>query len=209
MEKLIGELEASGATEIATKFREEWKTHATALDTLKAEHSAATGSLKTLTKERDKYKADFENAGKSTDERVTALTKERDAAFAERDSFKTAAEQRASDLEAHRLRTEVADELFSDIADKRARKRAVDVFLSEYRPQGAGFDEKGKLQGFEAALQTFKQAETWAYPPAEPGNGGGRAGGDPAPKVHPKGGQNAEATAILAQLYPNDFKKGA
>lgn len=209
MENEIKELEATGATELAGKFREAYKTHATAHDTLKAEHAAATAKVKAAEREAAKYKADFEASGKTTDERVTALSKDRETLAAERDSYKTAAEQRAADLESHRLRAEVADELFSDIADKRARKRAVDVFLTEYRPEGAGLDAKGKLQGFEAALASFKTTETWAYASVEAPHGGGRAGGDPTAKATAKGGEGVATQALLKRAYPNDFKKGA
>lgn len=78
MDEEITELEKSGATETAAKLREKWKAHATAHDTLKAEHADAAKKLTAAEKDLAKYKADLEAKGKCTDERVTKLSKERD-----------------------------------------------------------------------------------------------------------------------------------
>lgn len=180
MDEEIEALEKSGATETAAKLREKWNAHKTQLDTLKAEHSGAAKKLSAADKELAKYKADLEAAGKGTDERLTKLQKERD-------DFKTAAEQRAADFDSFKLRVELADKL--GISDAKVRKRALDAFLADYRPEGAGFDEKGQLQGFDAAIETFKKAEPFYFQAVDPGHGGGRAGADPKPAGAPKKGE--------------------
>lgn len=173
MEAEIAELEKTGATEIAGKLREAWKTHTTQLDTLKADHSGASKKLTALEREAAKYKADLENAGKGTDERITALTRERD-------EFKTAAEQRAADLESHKLRVKLADKF--GISDPAARESALDDFLRSARPEGAGFDANGEIQGFDKAIETFRKGKSFYFGPPDGGNGGSRSGADPKPK---------------------------
>lgn len=199
MESEIAELEKTGATEVAAKLRESWKTHATAHDTLKAEHAAAAKKLTAAEKDLAKYKADLEASGKGTDERVSKLAKERD-------DFKTAAEQRAADLESFKLRVALGDKL--GVQDAKMRKRALDVFLAEYRPEGAGFDDKGELQGFDKALDAFKKAEPFFFNAAEPGHGGSRLGADPKPSA-PKGKEppKDKVAAWAATLYPETAKK--
>lgn len=212
MEAEIAELEKTGATEIAAKLREAWKAHQTAHDTLKGEHAAATSKLSQSEKALAKATKDLEASGKTVDERVAALTKERDTLSADRDAHKQLAEESAANFDRFKLRTAVQDEYFGGISDKVTRKRAVDAFLADYLAEGAGFDDKGKLQGFDASVEAFKKAETWAFPPPEvkpPGNGGNRSGSDTGPKVSDKP-NGAESNALLREIYPNDFKqKGA
>lgn len=176
MEEEIAELEKTGATELAAKLREKWNAHKTATDTLKAEHSGASKKLSAAEKELAKYKADLEAAGKGTDERVTKLTQERDA-------YKKAVDDTSASFESFKLRTKLGDKL--GLADPIRRERALDAFLKDYRPEGAGFDEKGNLQGFDAALEAFKKAESFYFQPADGGHGGTRAGADP--KASPGG----------------------
>lgn len=200
MEEEIAELEKTGATELAGKLREKWKTHSSTHDTLKAEHSGAAKKLAAAEKELAKYKADLEAASKGGDERLTALTKERD-------DFKTQAEQRAADLESFKLRVALGDKL--GVQDAKIRKRALDVFLAEYRPDGAGFDDQGELQGFDKALESFKKAEPFFFVPApDPGNGGGRLGADPKASV-PRGKEppKDKIATWAAALYPETAQK--
>jgi len=192
MEDEINELEKSGAADTAAKLREKWKAHATAHDTLKAESAAHAKKLTAAEKDLAKYKADLEASGKGTDERLTKLQKERD-------DFKTAAEQRASEFDSFKLRVELADKL--GISDAKVRKRALDAFLADYRPEGAGFNEKGELQGFDAALEAFKKAEPIFFGETETPHGGGRAGADPKAKVTVKGEGN-KVQGWAAKLFP-------
>jgi hypothetical protein len=187
MDEEIEALEKSGATETATKLREKWKAHATAHDTLKAEHSGVAKKLAQAERELAKYKADLEAASKGADERVSKLAKEREDLAA----------QAAKELEDFRLRVELGDKL--GIADAKTRKRALDVFLAEYRPEGAGLTDKGELQGFDAALDAFKKAEPIFF--AQAGYGGGRAGADPKPQTKAgPGGDKVQSWA--AKLFP-------
>lgn len=207
MDAEIEELEKTGAKEIAAKLRESWTATKTQADTLKAEHSAAAKKLSAAEKEVAKYKADLEAAGKGTDERVTKLAKE--AADA-----KALAEQRAAEHEAFKLRVELGDRLGLPVTgdperDAKVRKRALDTFLSEYRPEGAGFDDKGKLVGFEKALEAFKKAEASVfYVAPDPGHGGVRAGADPSPKAPPAKKAPADKVSAWAErLYPTPAAK--
>lgn len=201
MEAEIAELEKTGATEIAGKLRESWKAHATAVDTLKAEHAGAAKKLTAAERDLARARADLEAASKGTDERVAKLATERDEA-------KKLADQRAADLESYRLKSELGERL--GITDAKVRARALDAFLADYRPEGAGFDAKGQLQGFDAAIESFKKAEAFFFVAPDPGNGGGRAGSDPAAKA--KGSENKptdKVSAWTATLYPNTDSKGA
>lgn len=202
MDAEIEELEKSGAKEIAAKLRESWAKEKAQVDTLRAEHSGAAKKLSAAEKDLAKYKADLEAAGKGTDERVTKLAKE--AADA-----KALADQRTAELESYRLRTELGDRLGLPSTgdaerDAKVRKRALDTFLAEYRPEGAGFDEQGKLVGFEKALEAFKKAESAVfYVGADAGHGGVRAGSDPSAK--PPAAKKAPADKVSAwaeRLYP-------
>lgn len=206
MENEIAELEKTGATEIAGKLREAWKSHATSHDTLKAEHSAATAKLKAVERDLAKYKGDLDAASKGGDERVSKLTKERD-------DYKTAAEQRAADLESFKLRTKLGAKL--GISNELARERALDTFLTHYRPEGAGFDERGdQLQGFDKAIDAFKKAEDFYFRAEDSGHGGSRAGADPKPAPPKAGAKPATADDEVLEwskkLYPQRHEnKGA
>lgn len=201
MEAEIAELEKTGATELAGKLRESWKAHATAADTLKAEHAGAAKKLAAAERDLAKYKSDLEAASKGVDERVTKLA-------AERDEAKKLADQRTADLESYRLKAELGDRL--GITDAKVRGRALDAFLADYRPEGAGFDATGKLQGFDAALEAFRRAEAFFFTAPEPGNGGGRAGSDPAPKAKADAKPTDKVSAWTETLYPTKTdSKGA
>lgn len=192
MDEEIAELEKTGATELAAKLREKWTATKTSLDTLKAEHSAAASKASKLEKEAAKYKADLEAAGKGTDERLTALQKE----TAE---HKALAEKHAAEFESFKLRTKLGDKL--GIPDAKRRDRALDAFLKDYRPEGAGFDDKGELQGFDAALEAFKKAESFYFGQADGGFGGDRGGSDPKPGPKPGSGKADKVTAWETELY--------
>lgn len=194
MDEELEALEKSGATETAAKLREKWKAHATAHDTLKAEAAAHAKKLSQAEKDLAKYKADLEASGKGTDERLTKLQKERD-------DFKTAAEQRAAEFESFKLRTKLGDKL--GIPDAKRRDRALDAFLQDYRPEGAGLDAKGELQGFDKALEIFKAAESFYFVESDAGHGGGRAGADKKPNVNGKGtGEANKVQGWAAKLFP-------
>jgi len=98
------------------------------------------------------------------------------------------------------------------VQDAKMRKRALDVFLAEYRPEGAGFDDKGELQGFDKAMEAFKKAEPFFFNAAEPGHGGSRQGADPTPGVKPGNGKpSTEDEQVLEwsrKLYPQRHDKG-
>lgn len=191
MDEEIAELEKTGATELAAKLREKWTATKTSLDTLQAEKAAFASKASKLEKEAAKYKADLDATGKSTDERLTALQKE--AAEA-----KALADKHAADFEGYKLRTKLGDKL--GIPDAKRRDRALDAFLKDYRPEGAGFDDKGELQGFDAALEAFKKAEDFYFRPADGGFGGDRGGSDLKPGAK-SGGKVDKVAAWETELY--------
>lgn len=200
MDEEIEALEKAGHKEAAAKLREKWTEHKTQADTLRAEHSGASKKLSNAEKELAKYKADLEAAGKGGDERLTKLAKERD-------DFKAQADQRAADHEAYRLRVEIGSRLGIPSTgdaerDEKVRKRALDTFMSEYRPEGAGFDDKGKLQGFEKAIEAFKKAERDVFYVGA-GNGGPRDGAEPKAKVGGDG-KIDKVASWGSRLYPKE-----
>lgn len=194
-----------GAAEHATKLAEQWKATSTELDTLRAEHGAAKKRLGSAEKDLAKYKSDLDGASKGADERFGALTKERDDAKAE-------AERLKGDFDGYKLRSAVAEKL--GIPDATRRKRAVDAFVREYMPEGAGLDEKGELAGVEKALKTFREREGYFFAEADAGFGGKRAGGDPVPGAERKSdkkGADDDVDAWSKKLYPKRYEqqKGA
>ena len=173
----INELEKSGAADTAAKLREKWKARATANDTLKAESPAHAKKLSQAEKDLAKDKADLASSGKGTDERLTKLQKERD-------DFKTAAEQRASEFDSFKLRVELADKL--GISDAKVRKRALDAFLADYRPEARASTTRASSR---ASIRPSRpsgppRASTGAASREEAPRGGGRAGSDPKNKPH-------------------------
>ena len=192
MDEELDALEASGATETAKKLRAAWNAQKTAYDTLKAEAHSAETRLKAAQAELAEKTAALGDAGKSVDERVTKLTQERD-------TFKALAETRATELEQARIRSALGDKLA--ISDPRTRRRAVDVFLAEYRPDDAGLDAKGQLTGMESAIERFKKEETIFFQDVMPPNGGVRPGSDPRASTRSQSEDPTDSPDYWAQVY--------
>jgi hypothetical protein len=202
--ELFDAVSASNAVDVAELDR--LKAKAVSVDQVR-------DKLDAVTKERDKFKADFEAS--DSGEAIEKLTAERDKALAKLEKSEGALKQFQTEQRESSILSQLKDALFdgTQLSDDR-KAAALDLLTAKGIPEGISLDESGKLVGHVEPLTAFKEkygfvleaapaagGDGGAAPPA--GHGGSPPGSSPNPNAshaQPPADQAAIARAEGAKM---------